>query len=226
MSYKFLAGLSLYFLIANAGAQSITNIAATPQSSAYSQDNQGNVARSQYGLCWRTGYWTPSDSITGCDGELSPPIANPIAPPLVSNPTAINSSLPTTSSNNCNFVVTLSGDQTFSFGMSNLNNAAKNILDREVIDKLLTCGQIDSIDITGHADRLGAQKQNQETSLKRAEAVATFLKSKNVAAPMQTSGAGNSNPITQCPENISQRKLTACLSPDRRVVISVQGHEK
>ncbi len=228
MSYKFTAGLLLSLLAASAGAQNFTNIPATPASSAYNQDNQGNVARSQYGLCWRTGYWTPSDSVTGCDGDLQPPVANPIAPALVSNPTAISAAgqVMPADAENCNFTVTLSGDQTFGFGTAKLNSAAAGILDKEVVEKLKTCSQIDNIIVTGHADRLGAQKHNQEISLKRAEAVSAFLKGKNVSAPIQTVGAGNNEPITNCSDKLAGKKLTSCLSPDRRVVISVQGHEK
>jgi|GEM_PF-298954 len=229
MSYKFVAGLLLALPISSAVAQSITNIPANAQSAAYNQDNQGNIARSQYGLCWRTGYWTPTDSVTGCDGELAPPIASPIAPPLVSNPAALTSTPNTDTAAKtagCNFVVTLSDDQTFRAGMTNLNDAAKHILDKEVIDKLKNCGQIDAITVTGHADRLGTQKHNQEISLKRAEAVSAFLKGKKVSTPIRTIGAGSTEPLAHCLENITQKKLSSCLSPDRRVVISVQGHEK
>jgi hypothetical protein len=73
MSYKLLGLLGLLLGAAlPACAQSSANVAATPTTTAYGQDNQGSVARSQYGLCWRTGYWTPSDSLSGCDGELAP----------------------------------------------------------------------------------------------------------------------------------------------------------
>ncbi|MFL9877899.1 OmpA family protein [Herbaspirillum rhizosphaerae] len=229
MSYQFIAGLLLPAFASAASAQSPTNIAATPASTAYNQDNQGNIARSQYGLCWRTGYWTPSNSVTGCDGDLTPPIANPIAPALVSNPAALINTEQRTSPNNpdnCNFTVALSGDQTFGFGMTRLNNAANRILNKEVVERLKTCGQIDNITVTGHADRLGSQKHIQEISLKRAEAVADFLKSKNISTPIEIVGAGNNEPISHCPEKLAYKKLTSCLSPDRRVVISVQGHEK
>jgi len=228
MSYKFTAGFLLCLFATIAGAQNLTDIPATPVSSAYNQDNQGNIARSQYGLCWRTGYWTPSDSVTGCDGELSPPVANPIAPALVSNPAAIAATdhAATATATNCNFAVTLGGDRIFGFGMTGLNSAATSILDQEVVEKLKTCYQIDNILVTGHADRLGTQKHNLEISLKRADAVATFLKSKQVSAPIETAGAGNAEPVSNCPDKLVGKKLTSCLSPDRRVVISVQGHEK
>lgn len=228
MSHKFTVGFLLCFLATLAGAQNLTNIPATPASSAYNQDNQGNIVRSQYGLCWRTGYWTPANSVTGCDGELSPPVANPIAPALVSNPAAIAPAdhAAINSATNCNFSVTLGGDQTFGFGTTRLNSAATSILDKEVVEKLKICGQIDNIIVTGHADRLGARKHNQEISLQRAQAVAAFLQSKHVSAPIETVGAGNSESISSCSDRLAGKKLTDCLSPDRRVVIFVQGHEK
>ena len=226
MSFKFIAITALCIIAFSAGAQSNTNIAATT-ASAYNQDNQGNVVRSQYGLCWRTGYWTQDNSISGCDGELTPPIANPIAPPLVANPAAVsNAATSPATTGICNFSVTLKEGLTFSSGQVTLNKKIQRHIEQEVGGKLADCGQIDHVLITGYADRLGSMKQNQEISLKRAKAVAAFLKSKNINTPIQTVGAGSSEPISNCAESLPARKLTSCLSPDRRVVISVQGHEK
>ena len=45
--------------------------AATPKS-AYVQDARGVIARDPFGLCWRTGYWTPADAVPGCDQILNP----------------------------------------------------------------------------------------------------------------------------------------------------------
>jgi OOP family OmpA-OmpF porin len=225
MSYKFIAGFCLCLAAGAAIAQTNTNIAA-PTASAYGQDNQGNVTRSQYGLCWRTGYWTPDNSISGCDGELSPPITNPTAPALTSNPAAVSTSAPPATSADCSVTVTLKASEAFRSGQATLSKAAQQVITRNVVDKLSACGRIDGIVITGHADRLGSQKFNQAISLKRAEAVAAFLKSKNVDAPIQTIGAGNNEPLARCADNLPAKKLASCLSPDRRVVISVQGHEK
>jgi OOP family OmpA-OmpF porin len=227
MSCKFLGlfGLLLSATL-SAHAQGNTNIAATPIA-AYGQDNQGSVARSQYGLCWRTGYWTPSDSLSGCDGELALPIANPIAPALVSNPAAITvNAAVSADSANCDFSVTLAESQTFGSGKTVLNKAAQQRIQAQIIEKLPACGKIDAIIVTGHADRLGSRKHNEEIAVKRAQTVAAFLKSKNVAAPIQIAGAGSNEPVAQCGENLAARKLAACLSPNRRVVIHVQGHEK
>src|SRR3569832_274159 len=70
------------------------NIQAKQESSAYAQDVRGTILRSQYGLCWRTGYWTQGDAVIGCDGQLEPPVAKATAPaiatPVAGAPAAAN----------------------------------------------------------------------------------------------------------------------------------------
>lgn len=44
-----------------------TDIMAPKPYSAYVQDARGVIARNPFGLCWRTGYWTPADAVPGCD---------------------------------------------------------------------------------------------------------------------------------------------------------------
>ena len=42
-----------------------TDIQARTPYSAYVQDARGVIARNPFGLCWRTGYWTPADAVPG-----------------------------------------------------------------------------------------------------------------------------------------------------------------
>jgi hypothetical protein len=44
-----------------------TDIKAPTPYSGYVQDARGVIARDPFGLCWRTGYWTPADAVPGCD---------------------------------------------------------------------------------------------------------------------------------------------------------------
>lgn len=120
----------------------------------------------------------------------------------------------------------LAESQTFGFGKTALNKAAQQRIQEQVVDRLANCGGIDGIIATGHADPLGSRKHNEEIAIKRAEAVAAFPKSKNVATPIQIVGTGSNEPIAQCAKNLPSRKLTGGLSSDRRVIIRVQGHEK
>ena len=54
----------------SASAQVVTDIQAKQPNSAYVQDSRGVIVRDPFGLCWRTGYWTPADAVPGCDGPL------------------------------------------------------------------------------------------------------------------------------------------------------------
>jgi len=89
---------------------------------------------------------------------------------------------------------------------------------------------LEAIAVTGHADRIGSAAYNQALSLRRADAVKAYLASKGFdAARIQAEGKGKSQPVTgdKCSkmgrENRHNRKLIACLQPDRRVEIEVTG---
>src|SRR6478609_6521355 len=82
MLKHFVFGFTFCIGAASALSQTATDIKASTNQSAYTQDSRGIIARSPFGLCWRMGYWTPADAVIGCDGELVPPIAKPTAPAI------------------------------------------------------------------------------------------------------------------------------------------------
>jgi len=45
-------------------------IAQTSQIQGYLLDSRGAVVKNNFGLCWRTGYWTPEMAIAECDPDL------------------------------------------------------------------------------------------------------------------------------------------------------------
>lgn len=203
-------------------AQTTTDIQAKTPNSAYLQDARGVIVRNAYGLCWHTANWIPADAVTGCDGELSPPIAKPTAPARAPI-TAPMAAMPVAEPKRCDFAAILESDQTFLFNKAVLGTAAKTRIDNEILPKLTSCAKIDLIMVTGHADRLGSEQYNQKLSEIRANAVATYLKSKGVSAQIETIAAGKSQPITVCDDRLSHKKLVACLSPNRRVSIELKG---
>jgi OOP family OmpA-OmpF porin len=228
MLKRMACGLAIGTAMAGAFAQ--TNIQANPTSSAYMQDGRGVIARSQYGMCWRTGYWTPADAAPGCDGELVPPIAKPTAPAIVPPQTAIAAApaaAPVPAApvalKRCDFTVTLDSDQAFAFNQAVLSTAARKRIDQEVLPKLASCAKVDLILVTGHTDQLGSQQYNQKLSEKRANMVAAYLKSKGAAAQVDTHGAGKTQPVKSCNGKMSRTKLIACLAPNRRVTIEARG---
>jgi len=82
----------------------------------------------------------------------------------------------------------------------------------------------------GHADRIGTAAYNQRLSVRRAESVKAYLISKGTPQNrIYTEGKGENQPVTgeRCKkmgaENGRNKKLVACLAPDRRVEIEVIG---
>lgn len=203
-----------------------TDIQASTPISAYLQDSRGVITRSGTGLCWRTGYWTATDAVPGCDGELAPPVAKPIAPPIAVTPSPLPPPPPPIPPKRCDFAVTLANDETFTFNKAALTDSAKNRIDNEVLPKLASCAKIDTVLVTGHTDKLGSQQYNQKLSDKRADAVATYLKSKGIDAPIDTLGVGKTQSIKSCDDKLSRKKLIECLAPNRRVVIEARGFAK
>lgn len=196
-----------------------------PANNAYAQDSRGVVTRSAFGLCWRSGTWTPADAVPGCDGALVSPIPNPIAPDVASHldgkvaPVAV-------AANPCDFTIALESDQTFGLNQAVLNRAAKNRIDRDVLPKLTACNGASGMTITGYTDLLGNARSNQALSEKRAAAVADYLKKKGVTVNMKVAGAGATQPVKECDAKLSRTKLVACLAPNRRVLIEMHSLPK
>lgn len=209
---------------AGATAQTVSDIQAKTPNSAYLQDGRGVIARSPFGLCWRTGTWTPADAVAGCDGELAPPVAKPTAP-AVAAPAPAQAVAPAPAKR-CDFAVTLGNDETFAFNKAVLTAAAKKRIDAEVMTKMSSCAKVDIVLVTGHTDRLGSQQYNQKLSEKRANAVAAYIKSKGVNAEIDTLGAGKTQSIKACDDKLPRAKLIECLAPNRRVVIEARGLAK
>lgn len=220
---NFALGLFIGISTAGAAAQGATDIQADTAKSMYLQDGRGIISRTPFGLCWRTGHWTPADAVPGCDGELAPPIAKAIAPDIVPPAQQTPAVLAAPEPKRCDFAATLSSDETFAFNKAVLSSAAKKRIDGEILDKLASCAKVDLILVTGHTDRLGSQQYNQKLSERRAYAVAAYLKSKGVAAEASALGAGENQPIQACEERLSRAQLIDCLAPNRRVVIEIQG---
>ena len=137
--------------------------------------------------------------------EAPKPVAKPEAP---KPPSAVN----------------LSSTELFEYNKATLTAHAREVLDREVVAKLKDLGSVRYINVNGHADRLGSPQYNQRLSEKRAEAVREYLVSKGVPADkVETFGFGKTQPVQSCTGRMSRDVLIACLAPNRRVVVEIQG---
>jgi len=121
-------------------------------------------------------------------------------------------------------VVNLASTELFEFNKATLTDEAKKKLDAEVVAKLKDFGQIRYINVNGHADRLGSAQYNQRLSERRAEAVRAYLVSKGLdASQVETFGFGKTMPEKSCPDQKERAAMIACLAPNRRVVVEIQG---
>jgi len=121
-------------------------------------------------------------------------------------------------------VVNIASTELFEFNKATLTPAARKLLDEQVIAKLKELGAIRYINVNGHADRLGTPQYNQKLSEKRAEAVRAYLVSKGAdARSVETFGFGKTLPVKSCPDQKNRKDLIECLSPNRRVVVEIQG---
>lgn len=97
---------------------------------------------------------------------------------------------------------------------------------KDIADHILSTYQsLDSITVTGHTDRLGSDKYNQDLSVRRANTVKNLLEAYGLPIGMiQARGVGESQPTTDgCPNIKNKPLLKECLKEDRRVEISVYG---
>ena len=121
-------------------------------------------------------------------------------------------------------VTNLASTELFEFNKAVLTTEARSKLDSEVVAKLRDLKDVRYIIVNGHADRLGSPQYNQRLSEKRADAVRAYLVSKGVdAAKIETLGFGKTLPVKSCPDQKDRKGLIDCLSPNRRVVVEVQG---
>jgi OOP family OmpA-OmpF porin len=212
---------------------------ADPRNSGYAMFGPGtpeaNVWRSaHYGgnpgindtLCWRTGYWTPSMAVAGCDPDLvktdtpstapgAAPTPGTTAPAPAAAPAAVRK-------------ISLSSRVLFDFDKATLRPEGQVAIDREIIAKLQDFSKIELVLVTGHTDRIGSERYNQGLSERRAETVRAYLVSQGVPTDrIESLGMSLRQPVTgnTCQQK-NRQQLIACLAPDRRVEVEVKGEAK
>ncbi|MBR3482954.1 MAG: OmpA family protein [Neisseriaceae bacterium] len=111
-----------------------------------------------------------------------------------------------------------STDQMLPEGRAQLDNLASH---------LIKFDDLRSVRITGHTDRLGGVAYNQTLSERRAETVRQYLIQRGVPARVIfAQGMGKSQQIKACEGKMPRKELIACLQPNRRVEVEVDGSGK
>ena len=195
---------------------------AQAQERVYVIDQRDVVAKSGFGLCWRTGYWTPAAAAKDpagceCDKDLLPKeVCAPKAPAAAG--AAVAGPKPAGEK------ITVAADALFDFNKAVLRPEGKAKLD-ELVSKAKAI-KLEVILAVGHTDRIGGDAYNQKLSEKRAAAVKEYLVAKGIEANrVYTEGKGEKQPVTgdKCKGTAKSKALIDCLQPDRRVDIEVIG---
>jgi OOP family OmpA-OmpF porin len=204
------------------------SFAADTRNQGYLVDSNGNVVTSATtGECWRDSDWNQARTAEPC-GPVKKPVAAvpaprapvvaaaPPPPPAATPQPAPAKPLPTK--------ISFSADALFAFDKSVLKPEGRAMLDD--LARQLNGATYSTIGATGHTDRFGSNEYNQKLSERRANAVKDYLVSRNVpAGSISAEGKGETQPVTKagdCP-GAKSAKVIACLQPDRRVDVEVNG---
>lgn len=220
-------------LLAALAAAACALPAHAQRTSGYAVDSRGEYVKSGFGLCWRTGYWTPALATMECDPDLVPKPAaavplKPVSPPAALAAAPAPAPAPQPAVAPVSERVTLSADVLFEFDRAVLTAEGRKRLDE--LQGRAAGLALEVIIAVGHADRIGAAPYNKRLSERRAAAVKAYLVSKGLQANrIYAEGKGETQPVTadKCrgigAETRRNAKLIACLQPDRRVEIEILG---
>ena len=167
----------------------------------YWYNSSGEVWRNSAGECVHTNYWAIEQAIVGCDGKEAEVAEEPAPVPV---PVAI---------------APAEGKVNFAFDSSDLDATATAAIDALVSDAKAK-GNIQSVRVTGHTDRVGTEDYNMALSQRRADAVNGYLVENAGIDPqmIELVGKGESEPLELCEAMRGQVALD-CLAPNRRAEI-------
>ncbi|MDD2915858.1 MAG: OmpA family protein [Gallionella sp.] len=205
----------------------------------YLTDSRGNVIRNSYDNCWRNGSWTPAMAIPECDPDLAkkdsstdknPTNADATAVPPVAPPeTKEDSASPATPDTSPAAPIALRVETLFDCDKAILSADSKKILDDEVVSKMMQYPQINVLQLTAYADRIGSADYNLGLSLRRANTVKAYLVSRGIEEKrLEASARGEAEQVISCSEikgkeSCANQKLAQCLQPNRRVIIKFEA---
>lgn len=113
---------------------------------------------------------------------------------------------------------TLSAKELFEFDKSTLRRPQPKL--DEIAEAMRRNPEIGNVTITGYTDRLGSEAYNLELSMRRANAVKSYLAGKGIEPRrLRAQGKGEANPVVHCDDTLKRAELIRCLEPNRRVEV-------
>ena len=173
--------------------------AAQAQVSGYAANSSDTVWRTSFGECWQTTSWSADKAVPGCAGYVAQAEPAPAPAPA-----------PEVAELERKFALYFDFDKTDVGDIST------------IVNHIGSLASVESIQLTGHADRIGNMAYNDRLSQRRADAVAAALANAGVDRNlMSTSSMGSRSPVANCSGRGAE--LIACLRPDRRVDVEIKG---
>jgi len=238
-----LSGPAVAVALAASGGAALAQSGSPSGEPGYVTSPYGINVRSPYGLCWRTGFWTPGMADPQCDphyvsqpvaaapepvkqpepvAQPAPPPPEPAPAPLAAAPAPIVAA-PVPEPRPMIQKVAIETDVLFAFDQAELRESGRQKLDE--IAEGLKGAEVEEVIAIGHTDRIGPESYNEKLSRERAEAVRSYLTAKGISgAKVVAEGRGKAEPVTgDACRGLRDAKLIACLQPDRRVEIEVYG---
>lgn len=191
-----------------------TGVAVGVDTSGYLTATPGQVVKTGSGQCVRTGSWTPALALAECDAALMPKTAA-VAPAQAEAPVLVAAApmVPAAPALVPEKVIVIAGTM-FDFDKAVIKPAGMETLDGLV--RQLE-GNLRLVISTGHTDVTGGDAHNQELSLRRAEAVKSYLVAKGIDGNrIETVGKANREPV-------ADNSTAAERAKDRRVEIEVKN---
>ncbi|EAR60820.1 OmpA family protein [Neptuniibacter caesariensis] len=179
-----------------------TGAQAHPENNGYWDESpHQTVWTNSAGECWRHGFWNDSNTVEGCDGYKAP--AAPEAPAPAPKPMAKS--------------VVEKHIVYFDFDSSNPGDVS------DIADYIKSLKEVNSVNLVGHADRIGASAYNDALSQKRVNAVSDALQGAGVSGSAISTGyMGENAPAKSC-DGQRGTNLIDCLRANRRVEVEISG---
>jgi OOP family OmpA-OmpF porin len=162
----------------------------------YVGDSSGHIVMDSSGECLRTSAWTKDMAIAECERGMLPKKAAVATEPK-SEPVAVApapAAMPAVKPEPTFEEITLKAGALFDSGKAELKPAGKAEL-AQLVTKLKTLQDVESVQVTGHTDSQGPDAYNKQLSEQRAAAVKAYLAQNGIDEKViSTAGVGDSKP--------------------------------
>ncbi|MGH1461472.1 MAG: OmpA family protein [Neptuniibacter sp.] len=182
-----------------------SGVQAHPENAGYWDESaNGTIWKTGTGGCWRHGFWKEENAVEGCDGYKAPMAEAAPAPAPAPMPAAPMS-------------VVEKHIVYFDFDSADAGDVS------DISSYITSLKSVTSVNLVGHADKIGSNAYNDALSQKRVEAVSAALQTGGVSSSAISTGyMGETAPAKSC-DGLRGATLIDCLRANRRVEVEISG---